>query len=144
MHHETWVLHPELPPHGTDTDLEQLPPHSLDPPVQSRVRNHAGNPHLSPVLLSFLLKLPEGGAVWLRRPRCVLSHKGQAKGCHYARPLPGLRGSRPVPPTHFIFFYSQPRSRSQTGQRTCPARHGTAHSYYLGGRGKRIPRSNHM
>lgn len=86
------------------TDLEQLPPHSLDPPVQTRVRNHAGNPHLTTVLL----KLPEGGAAWLRRPRCVLSHKGQAKGCHYPRPLPGLRGSRPVPPTHFIFFILSP------------------------------------
>lgn len=24
VHHETWVLHPEQPPHGSETDLEQL------------------------------------------------------------------------------------------------------------------------
>lgn len=121
----------ELPPLGSGTDLQQLPPHSVE------------HSHRTPVLFSFLLKLPEGGAAWLRSPQRVLNHKGQAKGCHYPLPSSRLQGSRPVPPTHLI-FYSQPRSRSQTGQRTCPARHGSAHQYYLGGRGKRTPRSNHM
>lgn len=62
-----------------------------------------GIPTGTPVL-SFLLKLPEGGAAWLRRPRHMLSHKGQAKGCGYPLPSPRLQGSRPVPPTHLIFY----------------------------------------
>lgn len=31
VHHETWVLPPEQPPHGSETDLDQLPPPSVDP-----------------------------------------------------------------------------------------------------------------
>lgn len=80
VHHETWVLPPEQPPHGSETDLDQLPPLlSTHCTVQCRVRDHFGNSHCT-LVLSFLLQLPEGGAAGPISPQCVLNHKGQTRG----------------------------------------------------------------
>lgn len=57
VHHETWVLHPELPPHGTETDLENSHPLLLTHLYNAGRGKHFGNSQCTSVLLPFLLKL---------------------------------------------------------------------------------------